>query len=150
MQERIPFSCASLLKKTSMTENCLWKRKNYVPLLPRIIQFRCFSQQEGKPLTYQHLGRESMNSFPPVVYYTGTHQNKDTRRTKIVMLMKLQALNILSEKLMVYVIPALQLWPLRSSATNTVPKAFKNTLTWLHLPFEHAVGLWYWEKLPDS
>lgn len=55
--------------------------------------------------------------------------------------MKLQALNILSEKLMVYVIPALKLWPLRSSATNTVPKAFKNTLTWLHLLFEHAVGL---------
>lgn len=82
-----------------------------------------------------------MNSFPPVVYYTGTHQNKDTRRTKIVMLMKLQALNILSEKLTVYVIPALKLWPLRSSATNTVPKAFKNTLTWLHLLFEHAVGL---------
>lgn len=40
-----------------------------------------------------------------------------------------------------YVFPALQVCPLRSSTTNTVPKAFKNTLAWLHLPFEHAVGL---------
>lgn len=150
MQERILFSCAQLLKKTSKIEKCLWKRKNYVSLLPRIIQFSCFSQQEGKPLTYQHLGRESINSFLPVAYYPGTHQNKDTQRTKIVMLIELQALNIFSKKLMIYFLPALQLWLLRSSTTNTVPKAFKNTLAWLHLPFEHAVGLWYWEKLPDS
>lgn len=40
-----------------MSKSCLCKRKNYIPLLPRIIQFTCFSQEEEKPLTYQHLGR---------------------------------------------------------------------------------------------
>lgn len=40
-------------------------------------------------------------------------------RTEIVMLMKLQALNIFSKEMMAYVLPALQLGPLRSSATNT-------------------------------
>lgn len=50
---------------------------------------------------------------------------------------------------MIYILIVLQLWPVRSSTTNTVPEAFTNTLVWLHVLLEHAVGLLYWEKLPD-
>lgn len=67
-----------------------------------------------------------------------------------MVLIKLQALNIFSKKLMIHVLIVLQLWPVRSSTTNTVPEAFTSTLAWLHVLFEHAVGLLYWEKLPDS
>lgn len=90
-----------------------------------------------------------MSSFPPLAYYAGKN-NKDARRTKMVTLMKLQALHLFSKKLMIYVLPASQLRPVRSCATNIVPKAFKTTLAWLHLPLEHAGGLRYREKLPDS
>jgi len=64
------------------------------------------------------------------------------------MLIKLQTLNIFSKKLMIYVLPVLQLRPLRSSTTNTVPKAFKKTLACLHLPLEHAMGAVTLAKAP--
>lgn len=76
---------------------------------------------------------------PSLLWLTGAHQNEDAQRTKTEKLIKLQALHAFSKKLMIYVLPAMQLWSLRSSTTNTEPKAFKITLAWLHLSFEHAV-----------